>query len=35
MRFSLGRSNTAAEVDALVEAVSASVQHLRRISVHA
>jgi cysteine desulfurase len=35
IRFSLGRSNTAAEVDALVEALSASVQHLRRISVHA
>jgi cysteine desulfurase len=35
MRFSLGRSNTAAEVDALVDALSASVQHLRRISVHA
>jgi len=35
MRFSLGRSNTAEQVDALVEALTASVQHLRRISVHA
>jgi cysteine desulfurase len=35
MRFSLGRGNTAAEVDALVEALEASVAHLRRISVHA
>ena len=35
MRFSLGRSNDAAQVDALVEALSASVAHLRRISVHA
>jgi cysteine desulfurase len=35
MRFSLGRSNTAGQVDALVEALAASVQHLRRISVHA
>jgi cysteine desulfurase len=35
MRFSLGRSNTAAQVDALVEALEASVAHLRRISVHA
>jgi cysteine desulfurase len=35
MRFSLGRSNTAAQVDALVDALEASVQHLRRISVHA
>jgi cysteine desulfurase len=35
MRFSLGRSNTAAQVDALVEAIEASVAHLRRISVHA
>ena len=35
MRFSLGRSTTAAEVDSLVEAVAASVAHLRRISVHA
>jgi cysteine desulfurase len=35
MRFSLGRSNTAAQVDALIDAIGASVQHLRRISVHA
>jgi cysteine desulfurase len=35
MRFSLGRSTTAAQVDALVEALVASVAHLRRISVHA
>jgi cysteine desulfurase len=35
MRFSLGRSNTAEQVDGLIDAVSASVQHLRRISVHA
>jgi cysteine desulfurase len=35
MRFSLGRSNTAEQVDALVEALGASVGHLRRISVHA
>lgn len=35
MRFSLGRSNTAEQVDALAEAVLASVGHLRRISVHA
>jgi cysteine desulfurase len=35
MRFSLGRDNTAAGVDALLEAVIASVAHLRRISIHA
>ena len=35
MRFSLGRSNTAGQVDALVEALVASVEHLRRISVNA
>jgi cysteine desulfurase len=35
MRFSLGRSNTVEQVDALVEAIEASVAHLRRISVHA
>ena len=35
MRFSLGRSNTAEQVDALVEALTAAVAHLRRISVHA
>jgi cysteine desulfurase len=32
IRFSLGRSNTAAQVDALVEAVAESVAHLRRIA---
>jgi len=35
MRFSLGRGTTAEQVDALVEAIGASVTHLRRISVHA
>jgi cysteine desulfurase len=35
MRFSLGRSNDAAQVDALAQALQASVTHLRRISVHA
>ena len=35
MRFSLGRGNTVEQVDALVEALSASVAHLRRISVNA
>jgi cysteine desulfurase len=35
MRFSLGRANTVEQVDALVEAIAASVAHLRRISVHA
>lgn len=35
MRFSLGRSNTVEQVDALVEALTASMAHLRRISVHA
>ena len=35
MRFSLGRSNTVEQVDALVDAIEASVAHLRRISVHA
>jgi cysteine desulfurase len=35
MRFSLGRANTTQQVDALVEAIQASVTHLRRISVHA
>jgi cysteine sulfinate desulfinase/cysteine desulfurase-like protein len=35
MRFSLGRSNTVQQVDSLVEALEASVAHLRRISVHA
>ena len=32
IRFSLGRSNTAAQVDALIEAVVDSAAHLRRIS---
>jgi cysteine desulfurase len=35
MRFSLGRSNTREQVDALVGALESSVAHLRRISVHA
>jgi cysteine desulfurase len=35
MRFSLGRANTAEQVDGLVEALTAAVGHLRRISVHA
>ena len=35
LRFSLGRHNTTAEVDALLDAVVDSVRHLRRISVHA
>jgi cysteine desulfurase len=35
MRFSLGRGNTVEQVDALIEAIGASVAHLRRISVHA
>ena len=35
LRFSLGRSNTAAQVDALVDALVAAVAHLRRISTHA
>jgi cysteine desulfurase len=35
IRFSLGAGNTAEEVDALVDALEASVTHLRRISVHA
>jgi cysteine desulfurase len=32
IRFSLGRVNTAEQVDALVEAVAASVAHLRKLS---
>ena len=32
IRFSLGRSNTAEQVDALVDAVAASVTHLRKLS---
>jgi cysteine desulfurase len=35
MRFSLGHSNTVEQVEALAEAIYASVAHLRRISVHA
>jgi cysteine desulfurase len=35
IRFSLGRSNTVEQVDALAGALEASVAHLRRISVHA
>jgi cysteine desulfurase len=35
IRFSLGHSNTAEQIDALVDALEASVAHLRRISVHA
>jgi cysteine sulfinate desulfinase/cysteine desulfurase-like protein len=35
MRFSLGRSNTAEQVDALVEALVREVARLRRISAHA
>ena len=35
MRFSLGRFNTAEQVDALAGAIEESVAHLRRISVHA
>ena len=34
IRFSLGRFTTAGEVDALIDAIDASVAHLRRISVH-
>ncbi len=32
VRFSLGQSNTAGQVDALIEAVAASVAHLRKLS---
>jgi cysteine desulfurase len=35
LRFSLGRSNTVEQTDALLDALAASVNHLRRISVHA
>ena len=35
MRFSLGRGNDVSQIDALVDALCASVGHLRRISVHA
>jgi cysteine desulfurase len=32
IRFSLGHENTAGQVDALVDAVAASVAHLRKLS---
>ncbi len=32
LRFSLGRSNTAEDVDALIEAVAESVAHLRKLA---
>lgn len=32
VRFSLGRDNTAEQVDALVDAVARAVGHLRRVS---
>jgi len=32
LRFSLGRSNTAEQVDALIEAVAESVAHLRKVA---
>jgi cysteine desulfurase len=32
LRFSLGRSNTIQQVDALVEAVAATAEHLRKLS---
>ncbi len=35
IRFSLGDTNTAEQVDQLADALEASVAHLRRISVHA
>jgi cysteine desulfurase len=35
IRFSLGASTTREQVDGLIEALAASVVHLRRISVHA
>jgi cysteine desulfurase len=35
LRFSMGRSNTMEQVDALLDALTASVSHLRKISVHA
>jgi cysteine desulfurase len=35
LRFSLGHDNAEEQVDALVDALEASVAHLRRISVHA
>jgi len=35
LRVSLGRANTAAEVDALAEALESAVAHLRKVAVHA
>jgi cysteine desulfurase len=35
IRFSLGRSNTAGQVDRLIDAVASSVEHLRKISAGA
>jgi cysteine desulfurase len=35
IRFSLGHDNTAEQIDGLLDALEASVAHLRRISVHA
>ena len=32
IRFSLGRSNNADQVDALIDAVAASVTHLRKLA---
>ncbi|MGC4072572.1 MAG: aminotransferase class V-fold PLP-dependent enzyme [Nibricoccus sp.] len=32
LRFSLGASNTVGQVDALIEAVAAAAQHLRKLS---
>ena len=32
IRFSLGRANTAEQVDALIEAVAESVAHLRKLA---
>ena len=32
LRFSLGRANDAAQVDALIDAVAASVEHLRKLA---
>jgi len=32
LRFSLGHSNTADQVDALIDAVAASALHLRKLS---
>jgi cysteine sulfinate desulfinase/cysteine desulfurase-like protein len=35
MRFSLGRSNTEDQVDALAEALDAAVRQLRKAAAHA